>query len=637
MLKTLKIFLVLILLIPLGKQNCLAFEKAPSSTVSLGARELGPQVKFVEQNNVLYINHLLLEAIFNTEIESKISKSLIKINFANFKIEFHADPSLLILNGKQYEITNLPFEQGDNLWLPLEFYEKLGIVQFSRNRQQLRLTWGESYLLNLDFIQFQGRPALELILTGIAEFNNYLLTKPDRLVCQLPAAKIHPANLTKTTKLRNSLIKKTRFSEDDTGHLILAFELTKSTGYQVIHDSAFPERFLIVFNYSLEDVSLFRKGGETKVNIKTSSPADFKVVNKSSQRLIIHFYNATLKNRSKTISGDGDLIKELLVEQINPDAVQISITLLKAEELFVVQSLANPNLIQIRKVQLITGLAWTSSTQGSQLAITGDGELLAKVHKVNNAKGLQLDLNYTQFQTGLTTPDLSGDQGKAIRLNTLNSNQVRLEIDLNYLLSYTIETSPDHRQLRISFQHSPLVNKTFVIDPGHGGPDNGAIGKLGTLEKEINLEVSLRLKDHLEAAGANVVLTRFEDTFISLYERAFLANFLMADFFISIHTNSHPKPLLSGIEVFYYPSHLQAKPMATKILDALVQQTGLKKLAVKTNNFAVIRETQMTGVLLELGFLSNLQEERLIRLDQFKVNAAQGAFQGIIDLYEQQY
>ena len=127
------------------------------------------------------------------------------------------------------------------------------------------------------------------------------------------------------------------------------------------------------------------------------------------------------------------------------------------------------------------------------------------------------------------------------------------------------------------------------------------MGKKGTLEKELNLEYHYALKDLLEEAGAKVVLTRFDDTFISLYERAFLAHFLMADFFISIHTNSHTKAQTEGIEVFYYPNHLHAGPLATRILDNMVRETGLKKLAVKTNNFAVIRETQIPGVLLEIG------------------------------------
>lgn len=386
-------------------------------------------MKFVELNSTLYINHLLLEEVFKNKVGWKVGNGLIKINFTDFEIGFQIDHSLLIFNDKKYPLNNLPFEQGENLWLPLEFFKILGIIESSHNDGQLRLTREENFL------------------------------------------------------------------------------------------------------YYLEDVSLFHQDAETRVNIRTSAASDFKVIDNSPLSLTVQFYGATLKTSKKTISGDSDLIREINVEQISPDIIQLNLTLLKTEELIITQSQDNQNLIQIRKVQLITGLEWTSSGQGSELIINGDGELSAKVQKVKNAKLVQLDLDYAQFQGDLTPPCLSGDQGKSIHLSALNSHQVRLEIDLNYIIGYTTAISSNQRQFRIFFQHSPLVNKTFVIDPGHGGWDKGASGKKGTLEKEINLDVSLRLKNLLEEAGANVVLTRFDDTFISLYERAFFANFLMADFF----------------------------------------------------------------------------------------------------------
>ncbi len=633
MLKTIRLFLILILLLSPASQNYLAFAKNPPATIFLGNRELGPGVKFIERDQILYINHLLLDEIFKTQTQWEIHQGLLKINFAHFEIEFQPDHSLLTINEKKYELKATPFEQADNLWLPLEFFEILGIAASSRKEAPLKLTWTESYLLDQDLIQYQGRPALELILTGSADFKNFLLAKPDRLVCQFPATKIHPANLVKLSNLRSSLVKKVRFNEDETGLLTLVFDLSTSTGYQVVPDPDIPERILIVFDYFLEELSLFRQGTETKVNIKTSAPADFKVVQDDSRSLIVDFYNAVLKIRKKTIPGDGETIKEVSVEQIEANTVRLTLTRLNDEELFLTPSRDNPNLLQIRKVQLITGITWTSSSQGNQLVVTGDGELLTEVHKTPKPKRILVDLDYARFDPNLTIPELTGDQGKAIHLNTISSTRVQLEIDLNYFLGYISELSPTKNQLRIVFPNSPLLNKTFVIDPGHGGLDNGASGKKGTLEKELNLEVSLRLKDLLEEAGANVVLTRFEDTFISLYERSFLANYLMADIFISIHTNSHPKPQIEGIEVFYYPNHSQARPIATKILDAMAGRTGLKKLAVKTNNFVVIRETQMPGVLLELGFLSNAQEELRLRSDEYKNNAAEGIFQGILDFY----
>ena len=633
MLKVFKIIIISLLLFPLTVQKGLTYEKKQPTSVFLGDLELNREVKYIKKDGDLYINHFLLEAIFKTEVKWEKTKEQIKIKLDNFEIRFQTDLSLLSFDGKKYTLKIAPFEEENILWLPWEFYHLFGLVELGENNCQLKLTWADKYLLNLDLIQFQGRPGLELFLSEATQVKHFQLTKPERLVCQLPDTKIHPIALAKITGLRNAFFKKARSNRDDTGLLTLAFELTESLGYQVISDPDLPEHISIIFNYFLEDLSVFRRGSEIKVNIKTSSPADYKVVQNDFPNLIIDFQNAVLKTKKRKLSGDGELIKEILVEQIEPDKVRLNLSLLKKEDLYVTPVPDDPNLIQIRKVQLITGLEWTNSGQGSRLTITGDGEIMAQVEKLDRTKRIQLDFDYAQFQEGLNIPQLEDSQVQAIRLSTLNPHRVRMEIDLKYYIGHDLEFSANRHELRLVLKESPLLNRTFIIDPGHGGMDNGASGKNGTLEKELNLEVSLRLKDLLEGAGANVVLTRFDDTFISLYERAFIANFLMADFFISIHTNSHPKSHINGIEVFYYANRPKAEPMATKILDAITKRTGLKKIAVKTNNFVVIRETQMIGILLELGFLSNPQEELIISTDTYKNDAAQGVFEGIIDYF----
>ena len=632
--KTSKIFIILIILIQLITKDGLVTEAISFGTVFLGDRKLSPRVSYIVQKQGLYINHLLLEETFNIGVKWETNKDFIEINLDNLKFRFQVGSSVLKVDGKSFQLDRPLLEQEDALWFPLEFYEILGITEAGRKDEQLKLTWEENYLISLVSTQFQGRPGLELQLTGTDQFKHFQLTNPDRLVCQFPATKVHPLVVSKLEDYQDDLVKKIRLNQDDTGLLTLALDLKASPGYQVIRDPDLQGRILLVSKCFLEDVSLFHKGEELKVNIETSAMADFKVVHNKDRSLIIDFYDSSLRTGRRVIAGDGELINEIVVEQIHADRVRLSLSLLKDEELFITQVPENPNLLQIRKTQSITGITWTSSKQGSQLVIDGDAELLADVQKVADAKRIQVDLNYGRFHPDLTVPELSGDQGKTINLKTISPNQVRVEIDLHYFLGFESELSLDKRQLRIRFKPSPLANKTFVVDPGHGGLDNGAMGKEGTLEKELNLEVSLRLSQLLETAGANVVLTRFNDEFISLYERAFLANFLMADYFISIHTNSHPKSTIGGIEVFYYSTQSQAKPLASNILEAMVRETGLNKLAVKTNNFAVIRETQMPGVLLELGFLSNPQEERVLRSEDFKTKAAQGIFQGILDIHQ---
>jgi N-acetylmuramoyl-L-alanine amidase len=185
--------------------------------------------------------------------------------------------------------------------------------------------------------------------------------------------------------------------------------------------------------------------------------------------------------------------------------------------------------------------------------------------------------------------------------------------------------------LTLHFKRSPIAGKTIVLDAGHGGVDMGACGRQGVREKDINLEVTVRLKELLEEAGAKVVLTRIDDSFISLYERPFFANYLFCNLFISIHTNFHSNFNINGIEVYYHSGRNDAKKLAEKVLKGLVAKTKLNSRGVKANDFCVTRETQMPSILVELGYLSNFQEESLLKTADFRIKAAEGIFEGIME------
>ena len=196
-----------------------------------------------------------------------------------------------------------------------------------------------------------------------------------------------------------------------------------------------------------------------------------------------------------------------------------------------------------------------------------------------------------------------------------------------------------------------LKFRRVVIDPGHGGHDTGAIGGKGTREKDVALAISLRLRDLLVNEGLTVILTRNDDSFVRLEDRALLANSARGDLFISIHCNSAPKKKLRGIETYTlntsgnrYSIRLAAREnassergvsdlqyiladLATKAnteessrLAARVQQSlvsqlrarhrDVQDLGTKEALFYVLLGVRMPAILVETSFLSNPEEER---------------------------
>ncbi|WP_261129630.1 SH3 domain-containing protein [Bacillus sp. Marseille-Q3570] len=174
-----------------------------------------------------------------------------------------------------------------------------------------------------------------------------------------------------------------------------------------------------------------------------------------------------------------------------------------------------------------------------------------------------------------------------------------------------------------------LKGKTIVVDAGHGGHDSGAIGiTYGTLEKDLNLSVAKTVSSKLQAAGAKVVMTRDDNQYISLPYRVYLAHSNQADAFISLHFNSSIFPSAKGIHSFYY-SKLKDAALASFLQDELVRQTGLSNRGVAYGNFQVLRTNHQPAALLELGFLSNSQEEHYLRTASYKDKAGHAIYRGL--------
>lgn len=186
----------------------------------------------------------------------------------------------------------------------------------------------------------------------------------------------------------------------------------------------------------------------------------------------------------------------------------------------------------------------------------------------------------------------------------------------------------EENQIRIVMAKLSINDAKVVIDAGHGGRQPGAIGPSGLMEKEVNLEVVLKLRKLLANAKVETVLTRCEDKTVGLYERAQLANAVRADIFVSVHANaSARRGSRSGTETYYRNpfSRRLAEVMQEEMVKVLKRKDG----GVRNANFVVVRETVMPAVLVELAYLDNQEEEALLATPEFRQKAAEAIFNGI--------
>ena len=177
----------------------------------------------------------------------------------------------------------------------------------------------------------------------------------------------------------------------------------------------------------------------------------------------------------------------------------------------------------------------------------------------------------------------------------------------------------------------------IFIDPGHGGPDPGAVGNNVT-EEFVNLNVSLELARLLRDAGFDVMLYRttsdenvLENKNADLRNRAQMANEFGADYFISIHTNSSDRPAAQGVEAYVYRLGTASERLAQSIVDSVSENLGSTNRGVMQANFAVLRRSEMPAVLVELGYLTNATEALNLNSPAWQKAVAAAIFEGIVN------
>ncbi|MGC9093426.1 MAG: N-acetylmuramoyl-L-alanine amidase [Bacteroidota bacterium] len=252
-----------------------------------------------------------------------------------------------------------------------------------------------------------------------------------------------------------------------------------------------------------------------------------------------------------------------------------------------------------------------------------------------------IDIFGAVSNTNWITQQVTTREIKNVYYTQPEKNVFRIIIELRHkqLWGYKISYIGNNLVIRIKHQPEKLrfKNLTFIIDAGHGGSDNGALGSTGAKEKEINLATAYHLKRLLEAKGAKVVMTRESDTTILMSDR--LKKILQsdADILISIHANSvgfssNPEES-KGVSTYY--KYICYRPLSTAILTEILK-TGISPFGnVGSFNFTLNSLTEIPNVLVELAFMSNPEDEMKLLDDDFRRTLAKRIRDGIEEFLDQ--
>ena len=192
------------------------------------------------------------------------------------------------------------------------------------------------------------------------------------------------------------------------------------------------------------------------------------------------------------------------------------------------------------------------------------------------------------------------------------------------------------------------ASKVIVIDPGHGGHDPGKVGSQGVYEDEVNLKIAMKLKNYLEQSGATVTMTRMDDEYLEgpngnthkrkdMSYRKQVMNISEADVVVSIHQNAFTQPQVRGAQVFFYKDSEDAKSLAKHVQEAIREfaDSNNTRQIKSSQDYYILKVSEMPGVIIECGFLTNPEEEQLLISDAYQDKMAWAIYRGIVNYFEE--
>lgn len=404
---------------------------------------------------------------------------------------------------------------------------------------------------------------------------------------------------------------------------------------------------ILEFDHLVTGVQFQQNGRIPIVNIGATGWLDYSISQlQNPPRLVADIGGAALEGRvPPTIEVGHSLLTRIRSAQFSQDPDRYRVVLdMPVNQPYEVLSTDFGLQIQfIPRIQLIK----TEQLAGrTRLTLAANLPVDAKVTALPDQK--QITIEIPQGRSDLTESQLKLNDGQISSIKVTsgaNPNSTLVTIGLPYYLGHTVVSKDGDRAVVLDLVNSPVVGKRIWIDAGHGRvvggrDDPGAIGRVyGVVEKVINLQVSLELQKQLEAAGAIVLMTRTGDAGIDFRERPALVNSAQppVDLLISVHHNSAANTAARGMETYYWTTNPRSKVAADLIHAALLKGVGFPDRRVRVEAFNVIRDTRAPSVLLELGYLSNAEEEKAIADKGYPSRAAAAIKNGLFDYFWQEF
>lgn len=384
---------------------------------------------------------------------------------------------------------------------------------------------------------------------------------------------------------------------------------------------------------------------KTRIVVDATKEVNYEtMVLENPRRVVVDLHGAYLSpdvNKSRII--DSRFASKLRVAQFNPDTVRVVVETTVGNKNFDVFSIEGGTTAY--RVVMDFGNLQHGKSSGATIDFsnkTPKPDAAAEKAKAEQERLAKEKLE-KEKQEKLAKEKLEKEKQEKLAKEKLEKE--RKEKEKKQETSAKIDTSKNDAIIDSAYTKA-LADHTICIDPGHGGSDVGAIGPTGVTEKSVTIRVAKLVNEILTNAGATVIMTRNGDKEVSpkgadasdveeLQARCDVGNNSNTEIFVSLHMDSFSNSTPCGTTGYYFTGGSQnSQRLARNLAEGVIGEIGTDSRGVKACSFYVVKHTKMPATLLEIAFLSNNKEEKLLNSDEGIKKAAVGIVKGINKYFE---
>lgn len=642
------------------------FSDAPG--IIIGGRSLVPISAILKELGIQYSwNAQTQEILFSTQQKSvvmQINNATATVNGKKITLPDGVAPKIMTyksISGEAISRTYVPLKfVSEMLDLSASWIDATRTVAINEKPQSLT---------GMRFSMPTGYPEIRLKMTGEAKITSFVVEGTeiggqDKLVVEFQNTQLKPpSNVKMTNQTWTQKLTKESFSkyllEDPQ---IEKVELTQSSnnpyttrltvyqdakrGHDIFYDAKTKE-WVVQFVNVMNEVKMEEIYSTNTIVIDTSETPTYNV-DINNQQITIDVLNCNLKANNgafQVLPISNGKIEAVAYQQLNTansdlydpsmDVTRVIIELNKkvSYEDFYVEARGSQVLVYVTDEAIYNFDYVKQSDDKSRMTVKLESAFTYEPTFNKSTRQLTVEIPKTKVALGAFVQEVNDNIVEKMTV-TEKANTYQIDIILGENTSYKKIVSTNEIKLEFTntvIQNSEHKQTLIVIDAGHGGKDPGAIGTKGQ-EKNMALKAALMLESELKSLGFKVYMTRSTDEYVNLYDRATMANNLDATLFVSIHINAFTNSATSGVEVLYGDESMTSdKGLAKSIQTELVKGLGAFDRGIASlPRLVVLRETKMTSVLCELGFITNPDEQDKLLDDQYLLKAAQAMARGIV-------